>query len=204
MWEQRQEVADGNISVKPNPTLDASVWEPQRQRKNPGTSESTHPDQKMDSTGWQNQIRTAAASEPPRLQNQNSECPNGAADANTVKLQHRDVKTTRLLLPANASVDCSVLLRRKIDVASILAKTAVRTDAKAWESPGTKRDDTKRPASPCNGPGAKGLKLDAAWRRNMADVRVHIRDLGLKVSSIRADLKKEAGKLKSGRTKTRS
>ncbi|XP_035802395.2 BCL-6 corepressor-like isoform X1 [Amphiprion ocellaris] len=207
MWEQRQEVADWNISVKPNPTRNVSIWEPQRQRKNPATSESAHPDQKTDSTAWQNQIRTirsdAAASEPPRLQNKNFECPNGATDANVFKL-HRDAKTTRLLVSANASVDCSVLLRRKIDVTSVLTKTDVRTDANVWECPGTKRGDTKRSASPCDGLGAKGLKLDAAWRRNMADVRVHIRDLGLKVGSIRTDLKKEAGKGKSGRTKTRS
>ncbi|XP_051797893.1 BCL-6 corepressor-like isoform X1 [Acanthochromis polyacanthus] len=208
MWEQRQELAERNISVKPNPTMDVSIWEPQRQRKNPGTSESAHPDQKMDSPERQNQIRTvrshAAASEPTQLQNKNSERPNGATDANTFKLQHRETKTSRLLVSANASVDCSVLLRRKIDVTSVLTKTDVGTDAKVWERPGTKRGDTKRPASPGDGLEAKGLKLDAAWRRNMADVRVHIRDLGLKVCSIRTDLKKEAGKGKSGRTKTRS
>ncbi|KAM4711195.1 LOW QUALITY PROTEIN: BCL-6 corepressor-like [Anableps anableps] len=66
----------------------------------------------------------------------------------------------------------------------------------------------KRDTNTCEGLNLvdNTLKLDAAWQRSLTNVRVHIRDLGIKIASIQRDVKKDSGKVvgKGSRVKTRS
>lgn len=55
----------------------------------------------------------------------------------------------------------------------------------------------KREASFCNfGPGGKVIKMDAAWPKNLGNVRVHIRDLGMSLDPalLRRDTTKDSGR----------
>lgn len=47
-----------------------------------------------------------------------------------------------------------------------------------------------------------GVMADAAWQRNLTSVRVHLRDLGVKIANIQRDAKRVAGK--TARVQTRS
>lgn len=94
-------------------------------------------------------------------------------------------------------------------------KSNATVDVSKWKQQEIKRTGsigtaTKREASFCDlSQGAKSIKLDPAWQRSLGNVRVHIRDLGMKVvggTTIQRDLKKEQGKVsaKAIRAKTRS
>ncbi|XP_034411659.1 BCL-6 corepressor-like [Cyclopterus lumpus] len=80
------------------------------------------------------------------------------------------------------------------------SEPAAATEANVWERHGVKRvvgvDGTDAYH------GNKTIKMDAAWQRNLGNVRVHIRDLGMKVGAVRRDVKKESGK--NVRVKSRS
>lgn len=212
LWEQPQQ---GNktveiTSVKSDVMAGASMWEPQRLR----SRSAVNSDAKLDT----------AVSEPPRLRNKNpgNTTPahsSGAVDANMWKRQNQGNKGARVLDSANpvSAVDCGVWepqrLRSKNAVMSGPAKLDVRVDASTWECQGIKRmggnsTAPKREANPCGtqGEGTKTIKMDPAWQRNLANVRVHIRDLGMKVGAIARDVKKEPGKMvgKGARVKGKS
>lgn len=96
-----------------------------------------------------------------------------------------------------------------------LAKSNATVDVSKWKQQeikrtGTNSTATKREASFCDlGQAAKSIKWDPAWQRSLGNVRVHIRDLGMKVvggTTIQRDLTKEQGKVsaKAVRAKTRS
>uniref|UniRef100_A0A3B4HA67 DDE Tnp4 domain-containing protein n=1 Tax=Pundamilia nyererei TaxID=303518 RepID=A0A3B4HA67_9CICH len=175
------------------------MWEPQRLRsRNPGIS-----DAKLDT----------AVLETPRLRNKNigNSTPthsNGAVDANVWKRENQGNISNRVLDSTNpaAAVDCSAWepqrLRSKNAGISGPAKSDVRVDATTWECQGIKRMGSnsgapKREANPCvtQGECTKNIKMDPAWQRNLTNVRVHIRDLGMKVGTVPRDLKKEPGKV---------
>lgn len=106
-------------------------------------------------------------------------------------------------------------LRKKNTVITDPAKSSATVDVRKWEQQGIKQiggnsPATKREANFCDlGQGAKTIKVDPAWQRSLGNVRVHIRDLGMKVvggTTIQRDLKKEQGKVsgKAVRAKARS
>lgn len=105
--------------------------------------------------------------------------------------------------------------RNKNTVITDPAKSSATVDVRKWDQQGIKQiggssPATKREACFCDlGQGAKTIKVDPAWQRSLGNVRVHIRDLGLKVvggTTIQRDLKKEQGKVsgKAVRAKARS
>lgn len=185
--------------MKSSVALNASMWEPQRLRS-----------------------RNAVNSEPQRLRNKNNgnASPgnsNGAVDANTWKRQNQGIKAGGDCTSPGSLVDGSMWepqrLRSKNTTITSPAKPDARVDANTWEHQGTKRlggNNTayKREAKSCDTQGGKTTKMDATWQRSLGNVRVHIRDLGMKVGGggIRKDLKKEHGKVvgKAARVKTRS
>lgn len=90
------------------------------------------------------------------------------------------------------------------------AKSNAAVDVSKQKQHETKGTATKREANFCDlGQGAKSIKWDPAWQRSLANVRVHIRDLGMTVvggAAVQRDPKKEAGKAsaKAARAKARS
>ncbi|XP_070787021.1 BCL-6 corepressor-like [Enoplosus armatus] len=208
MWEQQQQ---GNKStrrgpVKSDTAVVASMWEPQRLRSRGAVNSDTKVD--------------TALSEPQRIRNKNTANLNGLVDANTSKRQNQGSKMGGVSNSTNPGlVDGSVWepqrLRSKNAVITSPAKPNATVDVNTWERQGIKRVGgtstvPKREANSCDnqGQGGKIIKMDAAWQRNLGNVRVHIRDLGMKVGggTIRRDIKKEQGKAsgKGARVKTRS
>ncbi|XP_056287273.1 polycystic kidney disease protein 1-like 3 [Pseudoliparis swirei] len=98
-----------------------------------------------------------------------------------------------------ASVDTRVWEQQQRLGSNISSEPAAMPEANVWE-----RHGVKRVVGVDAYHGGKTIKMDAAWQRNLGNVRVHIRDLGLKVGggTIRRDVKKESGK--SVRVKSRS
>ncbi|KAM9328512.1 BCL-6 corepressor-like [Pholidichthys leucotaenia] len=216
--------------VKSDSKVNSGVWEqPQPESKTPGI-----PSTKSDATVWEFQrLRTRntensdtkvgpPTSEPPRLRsknsgNDNAPLSNGAVDANMCKRQNQGSKTVKVSDSANPSGSAESGLeepqRLRSKNATVLdpPKPDSRVEASTWEHQGLKGGSEggtapKREAKPCENQGAKTLKIDPAWQRSLASVRVHIRDLGMKVGTIRTDLKKEVEKVvgKGTRVKPKS
>ncbi|KAM9334319.1 BCL-6 corepressor-like [Symphorus nematophorus] len=213
MWEQQHQGNKSmrNAPVKSDMAVVASMWEPQRLR----SRSTVNSDTKVD----------AAPSEPLRIRTKiiaNPTNSNGTLDANTWKRQPQGSKTGTVTDSTNsgASVEGCVWepqrLRSKTVGVTSPAKPSATVDANTWESQGVKRAGgtgtaPKREASSCDNQGQGGgkmIKMDAAWQRNLGNVRVHIRDLGMKVGAgtIQRDVKKEQGKVagKGARVKTKS
>lgn len=208
VW-QKQEPANPtrNTPAKSDVADGVSLWEPQRLRSRNTVNSDTKGE--------------AAQSEPQRMRNRNSSNPaslNGTADANTLKRQNQGSKTGGDSKSPNASGDGRVSesqrLRSKSSGLAYPAKPNPTGDASKSERPGIKKPGgaattPKRESSFCDpSQVAKTIKMDAAWPRNLGNVRVHIRDLGMKFGggSIQRDVKKEQAKttVKVTRAKTRT
>ncbi|XP_071335666.1 BCL-6 corepressor-like [Trachinotus anak] len=236
--QQRQRSKDTAVANPANSDsrTDSSMWDPQRQQsKKPGVT-SSNPDAKMDSNMWEQQQHggktpgitavksdmAAGASmwEPQRLRSRNAGNANpanshGAADANTWKRQNQGSTTGGMSDSTNpgTSGDGSIWEPQRLRSKNAAIISPAQPDANVWERHGIKRvggnsTAPKREANSCDTPGGKTSKMDAAWQRNLGDVRVHIRDLGMRVGegTVRRDMKKAQGKVggKSARVKTRS
>lgn len=132
---------------------------------------------------------------------QDKDCPDlatsgGAGEANTNK-QNQEVKPGDALGSADDSP----------------AESTATTDVSRWEWQEAKSvggaTGAKREASFCDfGPGGKVIKMDAAWPKNLGNVRVHIRDLGMNLDPalLRRDANKDSGRNagKGPRVKARS
>ncbi|GAA6217310.1 BCL-6 corepressor-like [Lates japonicus] len=183
------------------------MWEPQRLR----SRNAVNSDIKVEPT----------LSEPQRLRNKSTGNANPAnsVEANVWTRQNPGSKTGGVPDSINPgpSVDGSIWepqrLRSKNAAITTPVKPDARVDANMWERQGIKKvggtsTAPKREATSCDTQGGKTIKMDAAWQRNLGNVRVHIRDLGMKVGAgtVRRDVKKEQGKVvgKGARVKTRS
>ncbi|XP_068612542.1 BCL-6 corepressor-like [Brachionichthys hirsutus] len=172
----------------------------------------------------------ASSSEPRRTGNENAPNPaksSSAGDANTqqqdANARQQDANTQqnqgsssgRVLDPANpdalADDTISEPQRPRSTSAGILIPAKLTVDAKMWESQGIKRIGCasaapNSEAGVCGGQGQGGktIKMDTAWQRNLGNVRVHIRDLAMKVggATIRHEIKKEQGKAAKVKTKS--
>lgn len=191
----------GNNSTNDTPvTSDAavgvSIWEPQRLR-------SRNADTKTE----------GVPSDPPPIQSMstsNLANSNGAGDANTWKRQHQGGKTGAVSDSVDNRVWESQRLRSKNAAMTSPEKPNTSGDVSKWERQGIKRvsGTSTAPRRDFCDQGGKAIKMDPAWQRNLGNVRVHIRDLGMKVGggTIWKDVKKEQGKSagKVARVKTRS
>lgn len=174
---------------------DANMWEPQRLR----SRSAGNPDTKVES----------GTSEPakPRVkntENSNLGCLNGEVNANKNPASQVSGVMDSPDPPALAEPQ-----RLRSKTAGISNPTKPDTsDHQEVKKVGSTSAAPKRDSSQqdSHSPTSKSIKMDAAWQRNLTNVRVHIRDLGMKVASIRRDMKKEAGKVlsKGARTKTKS
>lgn len=198
-----------------------------------GTANSATPESKVDA--WQQQLgdyparntpaapdlkatqrlrcRTAGGSDPSDPPEPRQTPTNGdSADSDGPKRQSEAKAPDSSKALADGRVWELQRLRSKTAGIAEPAKPSATVDVAKWEEPGAKRAGgaTKREASVCDlGQGAKTLKLDPAWQRSLGNVRVHIRDLGMKVleaAALPRDLKAEQGKAggKAVRAKARS
>ncbi|XP_039998538.1 BCL-6 corepressor-like [Xiphias gladius] len=200
-WEQQWQGSKttGGTAVKSDLAVGASMWEPQRLR----SRNAVNCDAKVD----------MALSDPQRLRNKDA----GAVDATTWKRQNQGYKTGRVSNSTNpgALVDGfdGIWEPQRLRSKNAAITSPAKLDANAWERHGIKSvggnsTTPKREANSCDTQGGKAMKMDTAWQRNLGNVRVHIRDLGMKVGggTMRRDMKKEQGKVvgKGARVKTRS
>lgn len=190
-WEQQPQ---GN--TKSNSESGRTIWEPQRlQCKSLGNSKTEAVNDEFKPTQLQNM--NTGSSNPINLK--------GEANANIWKNQGgTEVKVLD-------SPNTPALVETRLQSKTFETSSPVKLDI--WDHQRIKRTSgsvaaSKRDTKPCedNNQTCKAIKMDAAWQRNLTNVRVHIRDLGLKVASIRQDLKKESVKAvgKCQKTKTRS
>ncbi|XP_076022020.1 BCL-6 corepressor-like [Genypterus blacodes] len=223
MWDQQQHQGNANVgisgAVKPEVTAASGMWATQRLRsRNSANTSKGKSDAKMDAT----------MSETQRFCNKNSGIDSPAdseltVDVSTWKQQNQGSKNSGLSGPTNttATADRSIWesqrLRSKTALINGPAKSDTSANANIWERQGMRRmgcnsTATKRETDSCD-IGGKTTKLDAqmenaAWQRNLGNVRVHIRDLRLKVgggSDLREVTKEQAKVVgKSARVKTRS
>lgn len=210
MWEQPRQgsKSSGDTPIKSDMAVGASMWEPQRLR----SRNAMNPNSDL--------------SEPQRLRNKNTSNanatnPNGA---NMWKRQSQGGKSSGgAVSDPTDPTDPGVVvdgglwepqrLRSKNSAVSSAAKPDATVDANTWDRQAVKRvggngTAPKRDACDAQSQGGKTIKMDAAWQRNLGNVRVHIRDLGMKVGGgiIRSDAQKDAGKVagKGARVKTKS
>ena len=194
MWKQRQGSKTSGIApCKSDRTVDANMWEPQRlRRRSAGNS-----DTKLDT----------CVSEPARLRSKKAAHLNGEVKANLWK--HQGSKASRVL---NSSNPAAAFEPQRLRSKNSGMSSAAKLDP--WARQGVKGATgtctaPKREANAGEGhvqTVKKTIKMDAAWQRNLTNVRVHIRDLGMKVGTIQRDVNKDPGKVvgKGSRTKTRS
>nr|XP_046237700.1 BCL-6 corepressor-like isoform X2 [Scatophagus argus]XP_046237701.1 BCL-6 corepressor-like isoform X2 [Scatophagus argus] len=210
MCEQQQQgdKSSRTSPVKSDAAAGANMWEPQRLR----SRITVNSDNKEE----------AGLSEPQRIQHENTADPansNNTGDAD----EHQDPRRktagvwnpTHQLAPGNDSVWDLQRLRSQDAGVTSPDKAGATVDANTWERQGIKRvggtsTAPKREANPCDNQshGAKTIKMEPTWQRNLGNVRVHIRDLGMKVGggTIQRDEKKDPRKAtgKGGaRVKTR-
>lgn len=186
-----------------NKAVSVGIWEPQRLRSrsviNSDADVAPSPSQSKDAT---NPAKTDSTSEANVTKQQNpgdSELGGGSDSPG----DHVDGRVCESQDPRGKSAE-----------SGSPAKPTLTMDVGKWERQETKpmggtSTATKREASFCDlGQGGKTIKMDAAWPRNLGNVRVHIRDLGMKLDAalIRRDVKKEPSRSagKGARVKTRS
>ncbi|XP_058477628.1 BCL-6 corepressor-like [Solea solea] len=193
-WEQRHTAKTTGASSFKSDMGGANTWELQRLRTRTTMTSET----KMD-PGLSERLRNK------NIGNTNSSPPTSVVSANTA-VSASDPGTT---------VDVSIWepqrLRNKNPAITSTAKPDARRDNNMWGRQGIKRAGgsgvaPKTEVSFCDSHGGKTIKMDAAWQRNLASVRVHIRDLGIKAGGItlHRDLKAEQDKVVEKRVKIRS
>ncbi|XP_034035999.1 BCL-6 corepressor-like [Thalassophryne amazonica] len=219
MWEPqrlRNKTAGITSSATPDPKMDSSVWKQWQGNKTaPDKLEavdggSTDEPQRLRSRNAAS-VDAKADAVPEEQQSKNTVNPSTTADSETQKGPSREGET-------RTSVREPQRLRSKNPGPATLD---AMVDTKMWGHQGLKNMVSnnnavlKREANPLDtqSQGGKTVKIDttmedATWHRNLGNVRVHIRDLGLKVVGgvAQRDVKKEQGKIcgKGGRVKTRS
>lgn len=208
-------------SASPEPKTDTSTWQQQQlasysARNTPATHDGKATQRLRCRTAGNTDADAPSGPSGPQQTLTNCD----SADANgTTGGAAKQQNQTKTLDATKTLVDGGVWemqrLRSKNSGTSEPAKPNATVDVSKWKQPEIKRTGsngtaTKREASFCDlGQGAKTIKLDPAWQRSLGNVRVHIRDLGLKVvggTTIQRDSKKEPAKVsaKVVRAKTRS
>lgn len=186
-----------------NKAVGVGIWEPQRLRSrsviNSDTEVAPSPSQSKDATNPANTDSTSEANATKQQNPEDSEPSQGSDSPGN----HGDSRVRESQEP-----------RGKHAESGSPAKPTLTVDVSKWERQepkpvGGTSTATKREASFCDlGQGGKTIKMDAAWPRNLGNVRVHIRDLGMKLDAalIRRDVKKEPSRSagKGARVKTRS
>ncbi len=235
MWEQqrqRSKDTETDDSVNPDASADFSTWEePKQGNKSTRTPASVKSDGAVGASIWEPQrlrsknavnsdsVVDAVPSEPQQTRNKNpvnAANSNGSVDVNMWKRPAAVLDSTNT--NTDTAVKCSVWepqrLRSK-NAGLSPAKPKPPVDTNMWELQGVNRASgvstaPKQEATSCNnqGPAGKTIKMDTAWQKNLGNVRVHIRDLGMKVGEgvIHRDMKKEQGKPagRGAKVKTRS
>lgn len=186
-------------AASPEPNTDTSTWQQQQLGNIPATHDLNVTQRlRCGSAG------NAGADAPPGPQKTLTNC--DSADSNgTTRQQHPTEALDATKTPADGRVWET---RSKNSETADAAKSNAPADVSKWKQTGSNGTATKREAGFYD-LGAKSLKLDPAWQRSLGNVRVHIRDLGMKVvggTTIHRDLKKDQGKVgaKVVRAKTRS
>ncbi|KAF7650734.1 hypothetical protein LDENG_00121100 [Lucifuga dentata] len=203
-WEQKLQ-GNKNVGVaspaKSEVTVAAGMWEPQRLRsRNSANPSAANSDRKSD----------AAMSKPQQFLGKKSGIDSDdTANANTWKQTNQASKNVGVSRPTNPAAAGdgnaweSQRLRSKTAGITVAAKSDASANANTWERHGIKS------VAGCDSLAGKTVKMDvktehAVWQ----NVRVHIRDLGIKIGGgdMQKDVKKEQGKAagKSTRVKTRS
>ncbi|XP_029941957.1 BCL-6 corepressor-like [Salarias fasciatus] len=219
--KQGQEVSVVS-SVKTIQAVEVKMWEPQwAPEKKPSSDDSAQPDATTDCeqrqevsvkaaeesvNTWEPQrlrIRSATSTERPRSKNPgnhgNATQPTRVNEAHVWKNLGSKMDSGSESASGDAGISEPQRLRSKTTGVPAPARSDVPT------CPGVKRGSSEG-GTACENHTAKSLKLDDAWQRNLGNVRVHIRDLGIRVTALQRDLKTEVGKVtvKGGRVKTRS
>ncbi|CAN9498293.1 unnamed protein product [Ophioblennius macclurei] len=219
--KQRQEVSVVT-SIKVTQAVEVKMWEmPQAHERKPSSDDLARPDAtteceqqpevsakaaEEEANMWEPQrlrIRSATAMNRPRTKN--SENHVEAVQSNRVN----EVNVWKNLAnkfesgSESASGDAGISEPQRLRSKNAGAPTPTRSDTPTC--PGVKRASSEG-GTTCENHTAKSIKLDDAWQRNLGNVRVHIRDLGIRVGAIQREIKTEAGKVtvKTGRVKTRS
>lgn len=205
-------------SASPEPKIDTSTWQQQQlgnySAKNTVATHDVKVTPRLRCRTAGNSDAQALSGPQQMITNCDSANSNGTTGgAAKQQSQTKTLDATKTLV--NGGVWEMQRLRSKNSGTTEPAKSVASVDVSKWEQQEIKRTGsngtaTKREASFCDlSQDAKTIKLDPEWQRSLGNVRVHIRDLGLKVvggTTIQRDLKKEPGKVsaKVVRAKTRS
>lgn len=218
VWDQpNQQKTDAPTLVKPGMTISASWWEPQRQPgQDPGLQAYPDPIQqrKERKSSSLASIKLTSVDGGKIWEQQRSRDAEKKAVMEELKPAPVRNKKTGSLKPAGTNQDSpdppgltEVPQQSMKSEISSQSKLDLGDPQEIKRSNGTSTAP-KRDANACKSFSLAGstLKLDAAWQRNLTNVRVHIRDLGMKIASIQRDAKKDSGKVmgKASRVKTRS
>lgn len=214
--EQRSLDAGNANSASPETKMDTSAWQQQQLGNYSTTNSAAAHDVKVTQRLRCRNAGSSGADAPSGTRQTLTNCDPADSNGTTGGKQQRQTKT---LDAPETLVDGTVWdmqrLRSKSSGTVDPKKSTATVDVSKWKQQeikitGSNGAATKREASFCDlGQGAKSIKLDPAWQRSLGNVRVHIRDLGMKVvggTTIQRDLKKEQGKVsaKAVRAKTRS
>lgn len=206
-------------SANPESKIDARTWQQQQLGNYSARNSPAVPDvkviQRLRSRTAGNSDNNVPLEQQQMLKDCDSASLNGTTGSATLIRQNppKTLDSTKSLV--NGRLWELQRQRNKNTVITDPAKSSATVDVRKWEQQGIKQiggnsPATKREASFCDlGQGAKTIKVDPAWQRSLGNVRVHIRDLGMKVvggTTIQRDLKKEQGKVsgKAVRAKARS
>lgn len=216
--EQSSHDSGNANSASPEAKLDTSTWQQQQLGNYSARNAPATHDLKVTQRLRCRTAGNAEADAPPGPQQPLTNCDSADSNGTTggaakQQSQSKTLDATKTLL--DGRVWEMQRLRSKNSGSTDPAKPNATVDVSKWKQQEIKRTGsnataTKREASFCDlGQGAKTIKLDPAWQRSLGNVRVHIRDLGMKVvggTTIQRDLKKEQGKVsaKAVRAKTRS
>ncbi|MEQ2209000.1 hypothetical protein XENOCAPTIV_022174, partial [Xenoophorus captivus] len=234
LWGQQKDEAP--TSAKPGLTLTTSWWEPQRPlnpgTNGPGNPDSKKGEQQSRErkisglTSMKlNSVDGGKMWEQQRLRSRNVETKVVGEEPKPVPIRNKkagDLNPAHLKEELNSNIwknqgskagtdldcpDASALTELPLQNRRSEISSCSKLDL--WHPEGSKRPGgTTTATNTCEGFSLVGntLKLDASWQRNLTNVRVHIRDLGMKVAGLQKDIKKVSGKVvgKGSRVKTRS
>lgn len=233
LWDQHK--TEAATSTKPGMTATASWWEPQRHSGlDPDIHESANPDsKKWDQQSKErkpsglpsiklNSVDGGKMWEQQRLRSRDVETKTITEERKPAPVRNKKTGSSNpahLKEEMNSNIwkndgKAGTDVESEVPQQSKKSEISSRSKLDSWDLQETKRSGgttttPKRDANlTCQSLSLAGnsLKLDAAWQRNLTNVRVHIRDLGMKIASIQRDIKKDSGKVvgKSSRVKTRS
>ncbi|XP_032412008.1 BCL-6 corepressor-like isoform X2 [Xiphophorus hellerii] len=209
LWDQQK--TEATTSAKPGMTATASWWEPQRHSGlDPGL-----PSIKLNSVDggkvWEQQRLRSRDAETKTVTEEWKPAPVRNKKTGSSNPAHLKEEMNSNIWKNGGKAGTDV--ESEVPQQSKKSEISSRSKLDSWDPQETKRTGgtnttPKRDVNTCQGLSLAGnsLKLDAAWQRNLTNVRVHIRDLGMKIASIQRDIKKDSGKVvgKGSRVKTRS